>query len=87
MPYQLAPFGDVADAKVGGQIDHAHSRVEQRRCLLHRHAVRGGEEDDVAALQVGRGRILETSPIVRAGWETSRDVGAGVSPRSDAATI
>jgi hypothetical protein len=81
IPYQRLHSATFADAKVGSQIDHAHSRVEQGRCLLHRHPVRGGEEDQIAALQVGRGWILEFQPQSAAQARKHLRDGVPASPR------
>jgi hypothetical protein len=42
------PGGHVAEAEIGGEIDHAHTSIQQRPRLLHADAVGRGEEDDVA---------------------------------------
>ncbi|EXI72163.1 MAG: hypothetical protein AW07_03308 [Candidatus Accumulibacter sp. SK-11] len=87
-PVPAAPVGDVADAIIGREIDDAHASVEQRRRLLHRHSVRGGEEDEVAAVEVGAGWILETKAYSPAQvGEHLRDLGAGIAARRDAGNL
>ncbi len=47
----LGELGQVLQAEVGGQIDKAHTGIEQPPGLSHGHPVRRGEKDDVAGVQ------------------------------------
>ena len=60
------PFGDVAQAKIGREVDDPRAALEQRARLVHRYPVGRGEENDVAGAErvgVGLGeRELEVAP-------------------------
>jgi len=53
------PFGDILQAKVGGDVDDAHARVDERARLAHGDAVGCGEKHDVAFLQLRLVRMGE----------------------------
>ena len=47
------PCGDVADAEVGRQVNHAYAFFDKGRCFFHGHAVGCGEEHEVATVKPG----------------------------------
>src|SRR3954469_8902239 len=58
------PFDDVAETEVGRKVNDARPGFEHRARFAHRHAVRRGEEDDIATAQRLRARIGEGEPDV-----------------------
>ena len=49
-PIPLFPDSNILDPEVCRQINHAYAGIEQVAGLLHRHAVRGREKDDLTIL-------------------------------------
>ena len=59
----LFPCGDVADAEVGRQVNHAYAFFDKGRCFFHGHAVGCGEEYEVAAVKPGLFGRLECKVV------------------------
>ncbi len=49
----LLKFSQVLQAEISGQVDHLDARGQQLARLRHGHAMRRGEEHDVAGFQIG----------------------------------
>ena len=47
------PCRDVADAKVGRQVNHTYAFFHKGRCFFHGHAVGCGKEHEVATVKPG----------------------------------
>jgi len=93
-PIPLLPLGDVANTKIGRQIDHANPRIDQRASLLHRNTVGRGEEYDIARFEIGVLRCDELQPNPAANSSPTRPrrlgniaaTGVPASPREVIAT-
>ena len=46
------PYSDILQTEVGGQVNQLHARVQQCPRLLHGNAIRGGEEHQIALIQM-----------------------------------
>ena len=75
--------------EVGGEVDDLHARRDELARLRHRHAVRRGEEHDVAAREVGLAGVGERERVVRAAQarEHVGDARAGILARRDRAHV
>ena len=59
----LFPCGDVVDAEVGRQVNHAYTFFHKGRCFFHGHAIGRGKEHEVATVKPGIFRRLECNVV------------------------
>src|ERR1043166_2413746 len=85
-PIPFLPYPDIADAKIGGDIDEPHAGAEQCSCMLHCNAIGRREKYYVTSFQPGLGRIAELQiDAAEQTWKHIADRDTRFLARSDCA--